>query len=158
MRKITSLILLLSVVGMGACKSNQQKEEPVQEEPATVEVKVGQELIGTAYFDTNVYNKTASTSYTSLKSIIERLSATTGVVTILVNGHTDRVGSEAYNQKLSLRRAEFIKSELVKAGVPKERIVTKGYGFSQPVAEEKDSKTGNAKNRRAEVFFDISAE
>ena len=49
-----------------------------------------------------------------------------------ISGHTDDVGSERYNQGLSERRAAAVKAQLVQFGVPAERIVTKGFGKSQP--------------------------
>lgn len=159
MKKTTSLILALFLASMVACSSSQKREEPVvEEEPAKVEVKVGQQILGAAYFDTNVYNKIARKDFGDWQAVVERLSATTGAITILVHGHTDRVGSEKYNKALSLKRAEFIKSELVKAGVSEDKIVTEGFGFSKPVEEETDDKTGSEKNRRAEIIFDVKAQ
>lgn len=160
MKKTTSLILTLFLVGMAACSSSQKKEEPVVavEEPAKVEVKVGQQVLGVAYFDTNVYNKIARKDFGDWKTVVEKLSATSGAITILVHGHTDRVGSEKYNKALSLKRAEFIKKELIQAGVSADKVVTEGFGFSKPVEEETDDKTGSAQNRRAEIIFDIKAQ
>ena len=65
-------------------------------------------------------------------------------------GHTDSVGSDAYNQKLSVRRAEAVKAYLVNKGVDKARVYTEGKGESQPVADNK-TKEGRAKNRRVEI-------
>lgn len=157
MKKFTSLMLLLSLVVMGACSSADKKEEVV-EEAEKVEVKVGEQLLGTVYFDTNVYDKVASTDFDSMKDIVEKVSAATGEVTILVHGHTDRVGTEAYNKKLSIRRAEFVKKQLVDAGVDSNNVVTEGFGFSKPVEEEADDQSGNSKNRRAEIILDVTAQ
>mgnify|MGYP003582073331 CR=1 FL=1 len=65
---------------------------------------------------------------------------------IIAVGHTDSVGSDAYNQKLSVRRAEAVKAYLVNKGVDKARVYTE----SQPVADNK-TKEGRAKNRRVEI-------
>ena len=69
---------------------------------------------------------------------------------IIAVGHTDSVGSDAYNQKLSVRRAESVKAYLVSKGIEKNRIYTEGKGESQPVADNK-TKEGRAKNRRVEI-------
>ena len=69
---------------------------------------------------------------------------------IIAVGHTDSVGSDAYNQKLSVRRAEAVKSYLVSKGIEKNRLYTEGKGEKQPVADNK-TKEGRAKNRRVEI-------
>ena len=69
---------------------------------------------------------------------------------IIAVGHTDAVGSDAANQKLSIARAEAVKDFLVKAGVEKNRVYTEGKGEKSPVADNKTTE-GRAKNRRVEV-------
>ncbi|MES2017902.1 MAG: OmpA family protein [Pseudomonadota bacterium] len=65
-------------------------------------------------------------------------------------GHADAVGSDAYNQKLSQRRAEAVKAYIVSKGVDASRVYTEGKGESQPVADNKTAE-GRAKNRRVTV-------
>ena len=69
---------------------------------------------------------------------------------IIAVGHTDSVGSDTYNQKLSIRRSEAVKSYLVSKGVEKNRVYTEGKGEKQPVADNKTTE-GRAKNRRVEI-------
>jgi OOP family OmpA-OmpF porin len=69
---------------------------------------------------------------------------------IIAVGHTDSVGSDAYNQKLSLRRSQAVKAYLVSKGIDKTRIYTEGKGEKKPVADNK-TKEGRAKNRRVEI-------
>ncbi len=69
---------------------------------------------------------------------------------IIAVGHTDNVGSDAYNQKLAVKRAESVKAYLVSKGIEKNRIYTEGKGEKQPVADNKTTE-GRAKNRRVEI-------
>jgi OOP family OmpA-OmpF porin len=69
---------------------------------------------------------------------------------IIAVGHTDSVGTDSYNQRLSIRRSEAVKSYLVSKGVEKNRVYTEGKGEKQPVADNKTSE-GRAKNRRVEI-------
>jgi OOP family OmpA-OmpF porin len=69
---------------------------------------------------------------------------------IIAVGHTDSTGSNAYNQKLSVKRAESVKAYLVSKGIEKSRVYTEGKGEAQPVADNK-TRDGRAKNRRVEI-------
>ena len=69
---------------------------------------------------------------------------------IIAAGHTDSIGTDAYNQKLSVKRADAVKAYLVSKGMEKNRVYTEGKGEKQPVADNKTS-AGRAKNRRVEI-------
>ncbi len=69
---------------------------------------------------------------------------------VIAVGHTDSVGSDAYNQKLSVRRSEAVKAYLVSRGIEANRVYTEGKGEKQPVADNKTA-AGRAKNRRVEI-------
>lgn len=73
-----------------------------------------------------------------------------GDVDIEVAGHTDSMGSDAYNMKLSQQRAEAVRNFLISRGVAADRLTAKGYGESQPVADNA-TEEGRFKNRRVEL-------
>jgi OOP family OmpA-OmpF porin len=88
------------------------------------------------------------------KSIDDALAKVKGVdlEMVIATGHTDSVGSDAYNQKLSERRAMAVKEYLVSKGIPASKITTIGKGESQPVATNKTAE-GRQKNRRVDIEF-----
>ncbi len=71
---------------------------------------------------------------------------------VIATGHTDSIGTDAYNQRLSERRAAAIKDYLVSKGIPASKITTIGKGESQPVATNKTAE-GRQKNRRVDIEF-----
>jgi outer membrane protein OmpA-like peptidoglycan-associated protein len=71
---------------------------------------------------------------------------------ILIEGHTDSIGSESYNLELSERRAEAVESFLLQNGISSTRVITRGYGKSYPVASN-STEAGRQQNRRVEVVI-----
>jgi OOP family OmpA-OmpF porin len=86
---------------------------------------------------------------TKLEDLVSKLKGT-DIEVIVATGHTDWTGTDAYNLKLSMRRANAVKAFLVSKGVPADRVFTEGKGESKPVASNRTSE-GRAKNRRVEV-------
>jgi OmpA-OmpF porin, OOP family len=88
------------------------------------------------------------------KSIDEALAKLQGVALemVIATGHTDSIGTDAYNQKLSERRAAAVKDYLVSKGIPAAKVTTIGKGETQPVATNK-TKEGRQKNRRVDIEF-----
>jgi len=85
--------------------------------------------------------------------VLDKVAQTLGEydkTVIEVAGHTDSVGSDAYNQKLSEKRANSVAAYLSSRGVTQSRMVTVGAGKSHPVASN-DSEAGRAQNRRVEI-------
>jgi outer membrane protein OmpA-like peptidoglycan-associated protein len=73
-----------------------------------------------------------------------------GDIDVVVEGHTDSMGSDAYNMKLSNRRAEAVKRYLADHGIAASRITSEGFGESEPVASNETAE-GRAQNRRVEL-------
>ena len=71
---------------------------------------------------------------------------------VVLSGHTDSIGAEAYNQKLSEKRANAVAKALEELGVSADKITAVGYGELKPVASNK-TKEGRAENRRVEARF-----
>lgn len=85
----------------------------------------------------------------ALDDLLAKLQGMNTEVMVTV-GHTDSVGSDAYNQALSMRRAEAVKAYIVSKGVDASRVYTEGKGETQPVADNKTA-AGRAQNRRVTV-------
>ena len=97
-------------------------------------------------FDKSVLKPTGKTKLNDLASKLQGID----IEVVVATGHTDSIGSDAYNIKLSLRRANAVKAFLVSKGIPADRIFTAGKGEGTPVASNK-TRDGRAKNRRVEV-------
>ena len=97
-------------------------------------------------FDKSTLKPAAVASLNSLAGKVKSLT----LEVIVAVGHTDSVGTDAYNQKLSIRRAEAVKKHLVSQGIEARRIYVEGKGEAQPVADNKTAE-GRAKNRRVQI-------
>ena len=114
--------------------------------PAPVSEKVT--FAADAFFDTGK-SVLKPDAQAKLADLVDKTKGVNLEVIIAV-GHTDTVGSAAYNQKLSIARAESVKKFLTSKGIETNRVYTEGKGFSQPVADNKTAE-GRSKNRRVEV-------
>lgn len=116
-------------------------------------IEVGNKVIlKNIFFDTNKYQLEAE-SRAELQKLIEFL-ALNPTVHIEISGHTDNVGNDELNQKLSENRAKSVYDYLLSGKVDPARLIYKGYGKSQPIAAN-DTDENRAKNRRTE--FKITA-
>nr|WP_294861641.1 OmpA family protein [uncultured Fluviicola sp.] len=109
---------------------------------------------GTTFSFTNLQFETAKAdlkamSYTHLKNLVEIMKRKPDF-RIQIAGHTDSDGEESANQLLSQKRAESVKNYLISQGISPNRIATKGFGESHPVADN-NSAQGKAQNRRTEI-------
>jgi OOP family OmpA-OmpF porin len=89
-------------------------------------------------------------SFASLDELSEVLNKVNW--NLILSGHTDNVGSEDFNLKLSTKRAEAVKNYLINKGIAAERITAKGFGESMPIAPN-DTEENRAINRRVEFFI-----
>ncbi len=104
------------------------------------------------YFETNKYNINSNSKLALDK--LQKIFAEYPETNILIEGHTDDVGTDTYNMGLSQRRADAVGNYLRSAGVASSRLITRWYGESQPKVPN-DSEANRALNRR--VQFVITA-
>src|SRR6185369_8754416 len=94
--------------------------------------------------------------YTLRPGAREKLAKVTGVflshpgLRLEIEGHTDSVGGDDYNQKLSENRAKAVRDYMVQQGISASTIVVKGFGKTKPVASN-DNAAGRQRNRRVEL-------
>ncbi len=120
--------------------------KPAAAKPAAAAAKVTYTADALFDFDKAVLKPAAKTSLDNLSGQIKSLA----LEVVIATGHTDSVGTDAYNQKLSVRRADAVKKYLVSKGIADSRIQIEGKGESQPVADNKTD-DGRAKNRRVQI-------
>ncbi|OAE13001.1 porin [Pseudomonas simiae] len=126
--------------------------EPTPEPEAPVAQVVRVELDVKFDFDKSVVKPNSYGDVKNLADFMKQYPQTTTVV----EGHTDSVGPDAYNQKLSQRRADAVKQVLVKDGIAPNRVSSVGYGKSRPVADNA-TEAGRAINRRVEASVEAQA-
>lgn len=99
-----------------------------------------------------------SGSFELLPAARERLAKVSGIVLaypslhLAVEGHTDSVGSDDYNQQLSERRAESVRDYFIQQGIPASAVEARGFGKSEPIASN-DTPEGRQQNRRVELIL-----
>ncbi|MEX0167269.1 OmpA family protein [Pseudomonas brassicacearum] len=121
---------------------------PMAEEPPVVKEETI--VIRDVHFEFNKATLTPADKDV-LSTVATRLKQETSTAQLRVTGHTDSVGSDAYNQRLSEKRANSVVQYLVDNGVPRASFVSvSGAGESQPVADNKTA-DGRAMNRRTEI-------
>lgn len=138
---------------------DRQAEELSTQIPGATVQRVGEGIAVT--FDSGLLFPFNSTDLlpagrTNLQNMAESLRAYPETEVLIV-GHTDDVGSDQYNQGLSLQRADAAANVLASYGIPRNRIQTAGRGESEPVASNADE-AGRQANRRVEVAIFASEE
>ncbi|EJM67387.1 outer membrane protein/peptidoglycan-associated lipoprotein [Pseudomonas sp. GM49] len=123
-----------------------QYPDSVQAEPVQSEVITLSDVL--FVFNQSDLTPTAKSQLVALMSKFEDAD----VVSIKVVGHTDSVGSDAYNQSLSERRASSVAEYLLSQGVAPNKVTSEGKGKSQPIADN-ETEEGRAKNRRVDLHI-----
>ena len=143
----------LAGAGVGAYMDRQERELRQQTAGTGIDVvRQGDELVldmpsGITFdFDSTAIRPQFRQTLDQVADTLSRYDQTY----VDVYGHTDSVGSDAYNQGLSERRASAVADYLVTRGVQSARLGTRGFGETQPVAPN-DSEEGRAENRRVEI-------
>lgn len=124
---------------------------PVAAEPAPMP-KEETIVIRNVHFEFDKATLTAA-DRAQLDTVATRLKTEATTARLSVSGHTDSVGKDAYNQRLSEQRAKAVTDYLVSSGVPRASVVSvKGVGEAQPVADN-NTADGRAMNRRTEILI-----
>ena len=135
-------------------KAEQEKTKKLQQELAELHAKQTKRglvlTLGDVLFETNKADLLpgAMRSIDKLANFLEDNPNRK----VLIEGHTDSRGSEAYNLKLSQKRADAVKQALISRGIDSTRIIAKGYGEAYPVASNLTS-AGRQQNRRVEIVI-----
>jgi OOP family OmpA-OmpF porin len=146
--------ILLGAAGYFICKALQAEEvaketppppAPYTPEPEPVAEKI---VLRGVNFDFDKSNVRPDAAVILDEAVVALGSSSAPV---MVEGHTDWVGSDAYNQGLSERRAESVRRYLSEHGVDESRLSTAGYGESRPIASN-ETREGRALNRRVELL------
>ena len=146
-KKLLFLCLVLCVAAFTACECKQvvkQEPPPPPPAPAPVEEKI---VLNGIRFDFNKADIKAEfvPVLDEAVAVLQKHSSKK----VAIEGNTDAIGSDAYNEKLGMRRSESVKKYLVEKGIAADTLTTESFGESKPVADNK-TKEGRAMNRRVE--------
>ncbi|MFN5168154.1 MAG: OmpA family protein [Cyclobacteriaceae bacterium] len=134
--------------GADSVLAQTAEASPFQKNVLLTPIEVGLTVrLKNIYFD---FNRTTlkPESFTELNKVVEFLNQN-GTVEIEIGGHTDFVGTDEYNQKLSQGRTQSVVDYLVTQGIDRSRLTARGYGESQPI-DTNETDEGRANNRRVE--------
>jgi OmpA-OmpF porin, OOP family len=123
-----------------------EKPKPAPEKPKPVAEKVTFAADVLFDFDKAVIKPEGKSKLDDISNKVRGIN----LEVVIAIGHADSIGSDAYNQRLSVRRSESWKAYLVSKGIEPNRVYTEGKGEKQPVADNK-TRDGRAKNRRVEI-------
>ncbi|WP_322032653.1 OmpA family protein [Paraburkholderia sp. J76] len=155
MKKLLSLGTSLSLVALlSACSGldrnheialNQATGIEVTQGPNGVELRLPEKVLFD--FDQSALRADATPALNRAVVLLRRSEKP-----VIVEGHTDNVGTHEYNTQLSEARATTVAGALTERGIPASRITTRGYAYDRPVASN-DTPEGRARNRRTEIVI-----
>jgi outer membrane protein OmpA-like peptidoglycan-associated protein len=150
MRFPASFVFILTLA-LFACPCFAQEDDFLTDSLTKADpVKAGDKIIvGGFYFESGSYEIDAN-----LKKYLKNVSAELKKIKfqkLFVDGYTDNLGGNAQNNGLSRKRAQAVKLELVKNGLPAKKIQARAYGSSNPIASN-DALSGRIQNRRIEIL------
>jgi len=132
--------------------NEHEDEDGCPDEKPKVKVTGGRiEILDRVYFEVNK-DIIRPVSYEILTQVSRVLKRRSDIRLVQVEGHTDSQGSSAYNLDLSSRRAESVRSYLLKSGIEASRLVARGFGEEVPIASNATDE-GRARNRRVEFVI-----
>ena len=148
-KKLMFLCMMLCLV-LAACQCKQvvKQEPPPPPPPAPAPAPVEEKIVlnGIRFdFDKSVIKPEFVPVLDEAVDILKKHADKK----VEIQGHTDSIGTEAYNEKLGMRRADAVKMYLVDKGVTADNLTTESFGESNPVADN-GTKEGRAMNRRVE--------
>lgn len=156
-KKLSLLFVILAISSCNSQKKNNSivttneikkvEETPKMYSVSDEEIKKSGTKPYVIYFDTNSA-KLTNKSLETLKNFILPDAIDKNAKRIVIEAHCDERGTEKYNQKLSVKRANAVRNHLVKNGISDKKIKAIGYGETKPVALGHDEESW-AKNRRA---------
>ena len=142
--RLSSLVLLLSLA-QALLVSNAIADSTSSQGTPKLAIAM---LAAETRFDSNTMNLTPA-GQRSLNDLIDQLAKYHEILSFRIIGHTDNIGSNAFNQTLSLQRANSIRESLVK-NFPNAHLLSVGMGELQPIAKN-DTEAGRERNRRVEI-------
>jgi outer membrane protein OmpA-like peptidoglycan-associated protein len=153
--RVKALLALCALLMLTACQTPQTHgltpaQVAVLKQQGFEQTDVGWELglSSKVLFGNNIGELGADSRETVAK--IGQALASVGIGALRVDGHTDDVGEESYNEQLSLRRAKAVADVLVKSGLAPDNISVRGLGKKEPVASNR-TPAGRSENRRVAI-------
>ncbi len=146
-------------IGAGVGAYMDRQEEKLARIPGTTVKRIDEDMLEIRFDSDVLFAVDSSTVGAGAKGTLDQVAAVIAEfpkTAVVVQGHTDSTGSDAYNQSLSERRADAVRAHLASRGVDGARMTAVGYGESAPVADNGTAE-GRARNRRVTILLKAKA-